>query len=193
MLALWAQAAYTLTALKTVNKTPGFKAFLATYLAGMLALAAVRTPERREAQACLLRLATFILPFWFRHTQAMLSNAQPPLEAGNYVLRAAALAFSVPFITGTLPNIGIALSRRVRLWLQLLVQAAVVATQLSRTGQLCHTPALANSSAEHLLGAAYDGLRWLSWFMPVPELLLLEHTAHARCRWVLAGHEWGMC
>ena len=119
--------------------------------------------------------------------------SKPPLEAGNYVLRAAALACSLPFITGMLPSIGIALSRRVRLWLQVLVQAAVVAAQLPRTDLLCRTPALANPSAKHLLGAAYDGLCWLSWLMPSPGLLLLEHTAHARCRWVLAGHEWGMC
>ena len=180
-----------LAVFKTPNKTPGFIAFLATYLAGMLALAAVRTPERREAQACLLRLATFILPFWFRRTQAMLS--EPPLEAGNSVLRGVAFACSLPFITAALPNIAIALGRRVRLWLQLLVQASVAAAMLPLTDQLCRTPALTDPSAEHLLGAAYGALRWLSWLMPVPELLLLKHTAHGCCRWVPAGHDWGGC
>ena len=108
------------------------------------------------------------------------------------ILLSLRLVVMVLYTTGPLTNLGLALGRRVRLWLQLLVQAAVVAAALPRTDQLCRTPGLMDPSAEHLLGAAYDGLRWPMQLMPLPGSLLSRHTAHGHCRWVLADHGWGM-
>ena len=104
------------------------------------------------------------------------------------ILLSLRLVVMVLYTTGPLTNLGLALGRRVRLWLQLLVQAAVVAAALPRTDQLCRTPGLMDPSAEHLLGAAYDGLRWPMQLMPLPGSLLSRHTVHRRCRWVMADH-----
>ena len=173
------QIAFLMTILKGGN-TPGFDAYLAIYLAAMLAMAATRTPGRREAQACLLRLAIFIPPYMAHH--ALRGLAMPLPSSGGVVLLGFRLVVMVLYTTGTLPNLGLALGRRVRLWLQLLVQAVVVAATLPRTDLLCRTPALTDPSAQRLLGAAYGALRWLTWLMPSPGLLLLEHTVHGRCR-----------
>ena len=184
LLAACLQIAYLATIIKG-HTTPTFVAYLAAYLAAMLACAATRTPGRREAQACLLRLASFFPPFWGTH--ALRGLAAPlPAGGGGIVLLSLRLTARVLYATGTLPNLGLAFGRRVRLWLQLLVQAAVVAATLPRTDQLCRTPGLTDPGAERLLGAAYHGLRWPMQLMvmPLPGLLLGQHTAHGRCRWV---------
>ena len=162
------------------NRGPGFVAYLSCYFAAMLLFAARRRPERRELQACILRVAIFFPPFWGRVAARMLASLPP--TSGSTLLRSLQLAGLVLYTTGTVPNISTAVGRRVRLWLQLLMQAAVMAAVLPRTDQLCRTPALEHASTGALLDAAYGGLRWLLVFTPIPRSLMVEHRAHGRCR-----------
>ena len=155
-------------------------------MVAVLAMAATRTPGRREAQACLLRLATFVLPFWAGHALRMLGTT--PAATGSALLRAGSLAGLVLYTTGTLPSIALALGRPVRLWLQLLVQVVVVVATLPRTDQVCRTPAFQYPASEQQLGAIYEGMRCLLLFTPLPTSLMREHGAHGRCRWAwMAG------
>lgn len=117
--------------------------FQAVYIPLLLLLSATRRLERREWQACVKRFATFYLPYWAHQAASMRMLAARSMlatlraEGGWPLLGANKLLGLVLYTTGTVPNIGMAMGLRVRLWLQVLMQVATMATTLPLTKKLC--------------------------------------------------------
>ena len=181
------QAAYAAFILRGTDIPPAFMAYLASYLGAMILMAATRTPRRREAQALLLSLCTFLPPFWSDESVRMLNTLLP--EAGSsaaHAVQAVKLVMLALYASGAMVSLVLALGRRVRLWLQVPLLMVVMAAIVPRTNQLCAAATFQQAQTQWLVGAAYQALRWPGWLMPLPGSLLAQLGERERCRWVLA-------
>ena len=174
------QGVYAVTFFKDANTTPAFRAYLLAHVAAVLACAAGRTPRRREVLAAALRLATFVIPAWAHHGLRKLD--QPPPELSSPALQALAFAGVLLLTSGTLSAFGLALSRRVRLWGQVVLQAVTMAVILPHADEMCRTATLRQAAVGEQLAGVYRFMEALALLTPVSGVMELHHSAHGRCR-----------
>lgn len=138
----------------------------------------------REVYAIGLRLWLVGHSNYWEHHALILSA---PQRTGGAAMNAMLLFVLVLFVTGTAADVGMSLCRPVRVWLQLLTHAAVLAASLPHTDGLCRTPSFTHPAAERLFGSANALLSWLALLTPFPFSSTVEHRAMGQCKTVLGA------